>query len=136
MTAVTFSFITTQTHYFQTANSSTPATRSTKMTRRRKPVAAIAEAKIFAERMGCRRVATPLFGQDPLINGGGGWTCPFPCSILRRRVFGTDLMTEGSSGNGANPLHDFLFKPLFLETGRFNKEKTVQFSRVLLGVKN
>jgi hypothetical protein len=42
---------------------------------------------------------------------------------------------ERSSGNGANPLHDFLFKSLFLGTGRFNQEKTVQFSRVLLTVK-
>jgi hypothetical protein len=45
-------------------------------------------------------------------------------------------MPEGSSGNGANPLHDFLFKPVFLETGRFNREKTGQFSRVPFSVKN
>ena len=42
---------------------------------------------------------------------------------------------EVSSGTGANPLHDSLFKPVFLETGRFNREKTVQFSRVLFSVK-
>jgi hypothetical protein len=44
-------------------------------------------------------------------------------------------MSEGSSGNSANPFHYFLFKPLFLETGRFYREKTVQFSRVPLTVK-
>jgi hypothetical protein len=32
-------------------------------------------------------------------------------------------MPEGSSGNGANPLHDFLFKQVFLETGRFYQKK-------------
>jgi hypothetical protein len=44
-------------------------------------------------------------------------------------------MSKGSSGNGANPLHDFLFKSVFLKTGCFKQEKTVQFSRVLLTVK-
>ena len=44
-------------------------------------------------------------------------------------------MSEGSSGNGANPLHDFCFKSLFFETGHFKQEKTGQFSRVPLTVK-
>jgi hypothetical protein len=44
-------------------------------------------------------------------------------------------MPEGSSGNGANPLHDFCFKSLFFETGHFKEEKTGQFSRVPLTVK-
>jgi len=44
-------------------------------------------------------------------------------------------MPEGSSGNGANPLHDFCFKSVFFETGRFKRKKTVQFSRVLLTAK-
>jgi hypothetical protein len=44
-------------------------------------------------------------------------------------------MPEGSSGNGANPIHDYPFNQVFFETGCFNQEKTVQFSRVLLTVK-
>jgi hypothetical protein len=52
------------------------------------------------------------------------------------RVVGADPGPGGSSGNSANPLHDFLFKQVFLETGCFNREKTVQFSRVPLSVKN
>jgi hypothetical protein len=51
------------------------------------------------------------------------------------RVSGPDLMPEGSSGSSANPLHDFLIKSVFLKMGRFNQEKTVQFSCVLLTVK-
>jgi hypothetical protein len=45
-------------------------------------------------------------------------------------------MPEGSSGSGANPLHDFCFKLLFFETGRFKRKKTVQFSGLPLVAKN
>jgi hypothetical protein len=43
---------------------------------------------------------------------------------------------ETSSGNGANPLHDYCYNPVFWEKGRFNQEKTVQFSGPVLVAKN
>jgi hypothetical protein len=52
------------------------------------------------------------------------------------RVAGSDSGPGSSSGNGANPLHDYPFNRVFFETGRFNREKTVQFNRVPLSVKN
>ena len=67
----------------------------------------------------------------PFIKEGRGRTYVLPGSVLRRRVFIMDPCPERSSGNGANPLHEFSFNRLFLQSGRFKQEKTVQFSRVL-----
>jgi hypothetical protein len=53
---------------------------------------------------------------------------PPPRSFLRRRVSRPDPGPGSSSGNGANPLHDFCFNQVIFETGRFKQEKTGQFS--------
>jgi hypothetical protein len=48
---------------------------------------------------------------------------------------GADPCPELSSGNGANARQNSSLKLVFLETGHFKREKTVQFSSVLRVVK-
>jgi hypothetical protein len=60
----------------------------------------------------------------------------FHNSFSDERGVGPDSGPGSSSGSGANPLHDYPFNLVFFETERFNREKTVQFSRVPLSVKN
>jgi hypothetical protein len=43
---------------------------------------------------------------------------------------------KSSSGNGANPLHDFCFKWLFLKTGHFKGDLTGVFSGFPAEAKN
>ena len=82
-----------------------------------------------------RQVATPPIGQDPLIKGGGAGHAlshdPFSDGGFPGRI----PRPEVSSGNGANPLHNYSLNQVFFETGRFKRKKTGAFSRVLLGVK-
>src|SRR5208337_3659200 len=72
----------------------------------------------------------------PPYKGQYGRTYGFPRSFLRRRDLGPEPCPGSSSGNGANPLHNYPYNQVFFETGCFKQEKTVQFSRVPLDVKN
>jgi len=72
----------------------------------------------------------------PLLYGGdAGGTYSLPRSVPRQRVPGLDPNAERSSGNGANSRQNSIYNQVFFETGRFNREKTVQFSSVLFVTK-
>jgi len=62
-----------------------------------------------------------------LVAGSGGMQVPGD-RFSDGGTFPTGSGPEGSSGNGANPLHDYCFKQLFSKTGRFKGKLTGAFS--------